>query len=708
MRRPRGWARRAPQAGGSLAESIYKVIFDSAPVALLLTDDRRRYVDANPAACQLLGLSRARLLDMRIDDVLARAQSSVCVESAWSAFLRDGHQAATLDLVRPDGSLRSVSMTAQAHVLPGLHLAVLLDVSSQRAEDLRAHADRELLHAATQESRERVVRLQTVTAALARARTMVEVAQVICNEGCAAFEAERGIVSVVVEAGTALEIVSVHGAEQERAAPGMRFPLDVCGPMTDAVRTREPQIFSTREALRASHPALFEQYWSRYGALLALPLSLHQQALGALALAYASEREFSEADRRELAEFARLCAWAIERARLFDVAQTERRHAEEANRVKDEFLAVVSHELRTPLHAMLGWATLARSGKLGAEGMARALSTIERNAHAQAKLVEDLLDVTRITSGKLRVNLEPTYLPKVLEAALDVVRPAADAKGVRLELGLTSVHGYIASDPDRLQQILWNLLSNGVKFTDRGGSVRVQLSEDDSAVQVTIEDTGRGIEPSFLPHIYERFRQAETRKRGRLGLGLGLAIVKHLVELHGGTIEARSEGLGHGASFTVSFPRHRSDKLEPSVPSVQEITSDLTYPSQLRGLRALVVDDELESRELLASLFASCQMQARLASSAAEGFKLLQQEVPDVIVSDISMPDEDGYSFIERVRRLPKQSGGMVPAVALTANARWEDRTRALLAGYDMHVSKPVAPAELLVVVLNLSGRRKG
>ncbi|MDB4987192.1 MAG: ATPase, partial [Myxococcaceae bacterium] len=433
---------------------MYRAMFEHSPVALLLADDQRRYVEANPAACRLLGVERSHLLGMRIDDVLPLAGAEGSIELQWSAFLRDGTQAAEIELRKADGQVRTVSFSAQAHVQPGLHLSVLHDVSEQRESERQINRERDRLYEEAERGRERVTRLQTVTAALARARTLVEVSQVIVNEGCVAFDAQRGVVGLVVVAGTAMEIVKVRSAKFETASSGQLFLLTDSTPMTDAIRTLEPQIYGNAEALAAQFPVLFQTHWSRYGALLALPLSLHRQALGALSLSYNGERKINEEDRRDLAAFARLCAWAVERARLFDVAQTERRRAEEANRVKDEFLGVVSHELRTPLHAMLGWATLARSGKLEPEALERALKTIERNAHAQAKLVEDLLDVTRITTGKLQLNIEPTCPRKVVEAALDVVRPAADAKGVRLELFAEPVRDGFVGDADRLQQIV--------------------------------------------------------------------------------------------------------------------------------------------------------------------------------------------------------------------------------------------------------------
>ena len=539
-----------------MGDSLYRAIFDNSPVALLLADDARRYIGANAAACRLLGLTHAQLLRLRIDDVVAVPEGDVAsVERAWADFLRDGQQSAELMLIGADGERRTVSFSAQAHVQPGVHLSVLLDVSAQKERERGILAEREALYAEARRGKERVTSLQTVTAALTRARTLDEVAQVIVNEGCTAFDAQRGVVAVAIEAGTMIELVGVGGGGDRDATVGQRFSFADRTPMIEAIRSLRPQMYETGSALEASFPELYARFWMPYNALVALPLALpDRQPLGAMALAYLQPRCFVEEEQQALLAFARVCAQAIERARLFDLAQTERRRAEEANRAKDEFLALVSHELQTPLHALLGWTALARSGRLAADALERALHTVERNAQALAKLVEDLLDITRISSGKMRLNIAPTWPSPVIEAALEIVRPAAEAKGVLLVSALAEVRRPIAGDPDRLQQIVWNLLSNAVKFTERGGSVRVGLGEHGAAAEIVVEDTGRGIEPSLLPHIFERFRQTETSTRGRLGLGIGLAIVRHLVELHGGTIDASSQGLGMGARFVVSLP----------------------------------------------------------------------------------------------------------------------------------------------------------
>jgi PAS domain S-box-containing protein len=399
-----------------------------------------------------------------------------------------------------------------------------------------------------------------------------------------------------------------------------------------------------------------------------------------------------------------------ERERLLQLEGAARQQAEEASRLKDEFLATLSHELRTPLTAMLGWVQILRAGRLPPDKRERALETVERSARSQAQLIDDLLDISRILAGKLRLEVAPVELRSVVEAVLETVRPAAAAKDLRLQATLDSM-ALVMGDSQRLQQVVWNLLSNAVKFTPRGGHVRVLVERQDSFVDITVADTGQGILPEFQPHVFERFRQADggsTRVHG--GLGLGLSIVRQLVEMHGGTVSVFSEGEGQGASFTVRLPlaaarrrtAHPSPSLPPSLPS-----QGFSCPPELDGLRLLVVDDEEDTREMLVTLLEGCGARVRAASSVAEALRLLSAERPDVLLSDIGMPGEDGYALIERLRALPSEAGGDLPAVALTAYARSEDRTRALLSGFSTHVPKPVEPLELFAVIASLARRAR-
>jgi signal transduction histidine kinase/CheY-like chemotaxis protein len=432
---------------------------------------------------------------------------------------------------------------------------------------------------------------------------------------------------------------------------------------------------------------------------------------GGLFFGHEERGVFKERDERVLVAIAAQAAAAIDNARLLDTVRRERVRAEEANRAKDLFLGSLSHELRNPLNAIIGWARMLRSGSLAEDKRARALETIDRNACAQADLIEDILDLSRITSGKMRLEVAPVEVPQIVEAALDTIRPAADAKGVRLQAVLDPDAGVVHGDATRLQQICWNLLSNAVKFTPRGGRVYVRLVRTDSQVELLVSDTGRGIASGFLPWVFDPFSQADstsTREYG--GLGLGLAIVKHIVELHGGTVRAESEGVGKGATFVVRLPVAPVRPAAPQpaaapLPAVSAPGVDLECPPELAGVRVLVVDDEADARELIRTVLEGCKAHVTTAATAAEALERFQSSRPDIVLSDIGMKGNDGYWFIRQIRQLPEQQGGRVPAVAITAYAATKDRTRALLEGFTNHISKPTEPQELLAVIAASLGR---
>ena len=438
------------------------------------------------------------------------------------------------------------------------------------------------------------------------------------------------------------------------------------------------------------------------------PLMIQGRTFGAISIVTTTARRYDPSDLALLEEIARRASVAVDNARLFDMAQKERLRAEEANRAKDLFLSTLSHELRTPLTAILGWTRMLRSSTLSDEKRVKGLETIDRNARAQVALIEDILDLSRIVTGKLRLDLEAVAIATVVEAATDTVRPAADARNIRVTLDLDHDAGPVMGDPNRLQQIVWNLLTNAVKFTPPGGWVSVWVRRVGSHVEIAVADNGQGIASSLLPHVFDRFRQGDastTRSQG--GLGLGLAIVKHLTELHGGTIEAASPGEGLGATFVVRIPLapHHSPSYPPSdVPALRS-SGAIECPPELAGLTVLIVDDEDDAREWIASLLEHCKARVLGASSAAQALELLRTHRPDIMVSDIGMPGEDGYTLIKKLRALAPADGGRTPAVALTAYARLEDRTRAMVAGFNMHIAKPIEPAELLITIANLTGR---
>jgi len=406
-------------------------------------------------------------------------------------------------------------------------------------------------------------------------------------------------------------------------------------------------------------------------------------------------RDFTERKRAE-----------DERAQLLAREQEARAEAEAANRMKDEFLATLSHELRSPLNAMLGWAQLLNSRKFDEATTAKAMNIIERTARTQAQLVDDLLDVSRIIQGKLRLKVHPVELSTVIGAVLDTLRPAAEAKEIQLEKTFNPQAGLVAGDSDRLQQVIWNLLSNAIKFTPNRGKVEVRLERVNSDVEIKVTDTGKGISPDFVPYVFDRFRQADSSMTRRYnGLGIGLAIVRHLVDLHGGTVDAHSEGEDLGATFIVRLPIMSAlfEANESVRISTVEAGTPFDNPPDLNGLKVLVVDDDADTRLFLCMVLEQSGANVTLASSAFEAFEAIQNLKPDILVSDIGMPEEDGYSLIRKVRGLVAEEGGLIPAIALTAYARAEDRTRSISEGFQIHIPKPVEPAELAAAVANLS-----
>ena len=419
-----------------------------------------------------------------------------------------------------------------------------------------------------------------------------------------------------------------------------------------------------------------------------------------------TERKNAEAALKKAMEEAE--AANRERLHLLDSEREARSRAERASRMKDEFLATLSHELRTPLNAVLGWAHILRIGKLRGDELKQGLDTIERNARVQAQIIEDLLDMSRIISGKVRLDVEQIDLPAVLNESIDTVRATAEAKGIRLQAVVNPLAGPISGDADRLQQVFWNLLNNALKFTPSGGQVQVLLERVNSQIEVSVIDTGEGIAPEFLPYVFDRFQQGDastTRRHG--GLGLGLAIVKQLVELHGGSVRVKSSGIGK--TFTINLPpialRFEADQeRRPSRPTPRE---NQPLPDvSLADVHVLVVDDEVDARELVKRLLEMAGATVSMAGSASEAIERILAARPDVLICDLGMPAQDGFSIIRQLRVLEETQESVLPAVALTAYARSEDRTKAIRCGFQNHLAKPVKPAELLAVVSSLAGRR--
>jgi signal transduction histidine kinase/CheY-like chemotaxis protein len=450
---------------------------------------------------------------------------------------------------------------------------------------------------------------------------------------------------------------------------------------------------------------------------LAAPvISRTGDVLGGLFFGHETAGVFTDRHELLMGGLAAQAAIALDNAQLYRQAEQARGEAETASRLKDEFLATVSHELRTPLNAIMGYAQVLQRGTPSPEQISHGLKTIERNVKLQAQLINDLLDVSRIISGKLRLDVQPVDLAAVIHVAIDTVLPAAEAKGIRIQRILDPLATKISGDPSRLQQVIWNLLTNAIKFTPKDGRVQVLLERVNSHLEITISDTGMGIAPEFLPHVFERFRQVDsttTRRHG--GLGLGLAIVRHLVELHGGSVRAKSAGEGKGASFIVLLPvpilqegwssPGRVHPLGEYPHRPAEVEAPLECPPSLRDLRVLVVDDEQDARDLMKQILEECEARVLAVGSVAAALEVFEAFYPDVLISDIGMPGEDGYDLIRQVRALPAERGGGVAAAAITAFARAEDRRRALLSGYQAHLAKPIERDDLITIAASLGQR---
>jgi signal transduction histidine kinase/ActR/RegA family two-component response regulator len=606
-------------------------------------------------------------------------------------------------------------------------------VAVQNAQSIlavRRRAEQELLQITEElEEEKRVLEILNKTgAALASKLELQDLVQTVTDAATELTGAQFGAFFYTVSdsKGEAFTLYALSGATREafedfgQACPTPSFALTFRGGgvLRIADVTKDP-----RYSQMGQHHGVPGHLPVR--SYLAIPVTARSgEVIGGLFFGHGESNVFTERSERLVVGIAAQAANAIDNARLYAAAKSaaeersrlleaERQARSEVERVsliKDEFLATLSHELRTPLNAVLGWSEYLLSRTAEDTDTRRALETIVRNARGQAQLIEDLLDMNLIVSGKIRLDVQRVDLAPIVEAALESVRPSANAKAIVLRSTIDPNTGEVVGDPNRLQQVLWNILSNAVKFTPKGGKIDILVQRVNSHVEIVIHDTGIGIGPEFLPCLFERFRQADsstTRRYG--GLGLGLSIVKQLVELHGGGVRAESKGEGSGATFVVALPLRpivESNGTPSQHPRSQSLLPQRAARVSLSGIRVLLVDDEPDARDLLRSVLTAVGAEVLTAASADEGFLCAKVEHPDVIVSDIGMPERDGYEFIRDVRRLSSAEGGKTPAIALTAFARSEDRTRAMLAGYQVHVSKPIEPVELIATIKSLTSNR--
>jgi hypothetical protein len=590
-------------------------------------------------------------------------------------------------------------------------LALAEDVARRAAtaiDNARLYQETQQAIQAAERAVNRTALLQRITAALSEAITPQQVADVVVNQGTAALAATGGSVVLLSERGTSLKVIQAIGYPELFIDAWTSYPQNISVPTTEAIRTGQPIFLENVEVLLSKFPHLADALRIMgHCAFTAIPLMVEGKVIGAMGLSFATAQVFNEEERGFILTLGQQCAQAIARAQLYEAEQTAREQAETTNRIKDEFLAVLSHELRTPLNPILGWAKLLRTRQYDRPTTVKALEIIERNAKLQAQLIEDLLDVSRILRGKLSLNIYAVDLSATIAAALETVRLAAEAKSIEIQMLLSENVGQVMGDSDRLQQVIWNLVSNAVKFTPTGGRVEVRLEQVEFYAQIQVIDTGKGISPEFLPYVFEYFRQADSKTtRAYGGLGLGLAIVRHLVELHGGTVSAESGGEGQGATFTVKLPLLKNSELQlvsaessPSEPSQQD--------SLLAGVQILHVDDQADVREFFSFALEQYGASVTTVESASEALEVLAQFKPDILLSDIGMPIMDGYMLLREIRTWSPEQGGQIPAIALTAYAGEIDYNQALAAGFQKHVRKPVDPLELATAIANLIGRNQ-
>ncbi|MBD2063470.1 ATP-binding protein [Funiculus sociatus GB2-A5] len=591
------------------------------------------------------------------------------------------------------------------------------DISDRKA----AEKQREQLLIQAQQHTTHLQKLAEATLAINSALSIEEVLQVITDQARSLIDAHQSVTSLTIDQNWSQAINSVSLSDKYAAWRDYDEKTDGSGIYACVCHMNRPMRMT--QAQLEAHPR-----WRGFGdaadkhppmrGWLAAPLTGRDgRNIGLLQLSDKYEGEFTEEDEAIVVQLAQMASVAIENARLYEAEQNARTQAEAANRIKDEFLAVLSHELRSPLNAILGWAQMLRSRSFDQKTRFRALDTIERNAKLQTQLIDDLLDISRIIQGKLSLNVSQVDLVSPIEAAIETMRLAAEAKSINVKFlildselqvnknpksKIQNPKFLVAGEQNRLQQVIWNLLSNAIKFTSSGGIVEIKLEAIGSNAQIQVKDTGIGIDADFLPHVFDYFRQADSKiTRSFGGLGLGLAIVRQLIELHGGTVSAESLGVGLGATFIVQLPFIKDESISKDELNSSLIPDFSSLP--LQGVRILVVDDEADTREFLTFALEEYGAETIVAASAAEALKALELYNPDVLLSDIGMPEEDGYSLIRKVRSLSLERGGSIKAVALTAYAREEDQQRAISAGFQMHVAKPVEPAELVAAVSSLA-----
>ena len=633
---------------------------------------------------------------------------------AVGAIVLGFSQAPLLDSDARERLTMAARHTAHALVRSRAYESALRACEAGEAFRIRADAELRERHRAEEALRDsegkyralatRMTRLYELSAALSEAITMDSVAKVIVRHGRAVVGASAGAVAMSMDDGRHFETLYAEEHGRHAVESWHRFEAEPGLCATAAAETRSPVFVGSLDEWQRRYPrssALAAD--GGFESAAVLPLVAESSTIGVLSFHFTAPVNFTDDYAALLRSVAQHCGQALDRARMYETAQRARADAESANRAKDDFLSTLSHELRTPLNAMLGWASLLRAGTLDSAKRVRAVEAIHDNATRQARLIEDLLDVSRIVAGRTSLDREDVRVADTVRGAVDAIMPSTESKGVRLQVG-DIADATIAADPRRLGQVLLNLLSNAVKFTPSGGQVGVDAAIEDGCVNIRVADSGAGIDPSFLPHVFDRFRQGDATTARRVGgLGLGLFIARRLVEAHGGRITATSDGLERGAVFTVTLPV--AGPVAAREPDVRPLAPSADDRPQLNGIHVLLVDDEPDALEVMSSALEACGAQVTTAASAREALESLSRGRFDVLLSDIGMPDKDGYELIRGVRGLAPAPAAYIPAAAVTAFASEDDRRRAIHAGYHTHLSKPIAPAQLAEAVATLAQR---
>jgi PAS domain S-box-containing protein len=703
-------------------EERMRVMFNQAAVGIALASLDGRFLDMNRRFSEIVGYEEEALRGLTFSEITHpddRATTLAAVRDLLDGSIPE--YALEKRYIRRDGSvvwsLSTVTLVKSADGTPERFIGVIEDITARKQAEAALREETRILEL-----------LNETGKTLASTLELEALIQAVTDAATQLTGADFGafFYNTTDDHGDGFLLCALSGAPRE-AFEGLGTPRATAlfGPTFrgDAPIRCDDVLQDHRYGTTAPHHGMPRGHLPVRSYLAVAVRSRSGEIIGGLFFGHPRPGVFTDRSERLVVGVAAQAGIAIDNARLYEAAQkaaeerktlleserAARSAAERLSDVKDEFLATLSHELRTPLNAILGWAQVLRTGPKDQFDLRKGLETIERNARAQTQLIEDLLDMSRITSGKLRLDIQAIQPVSFIEAAVETVKPSASAKGIRLRTVLDPSAGPISGDPGRLQQVIWNLLSNAIKFTPKDGTVHVLLQRVNSHVEISVQDTGIGVRPEFIPHLFARFRQADastTRTFG--GLGLGLSIVKSLVELHGGTVHANSPGEGMGTTISVELPVtvvHRHAGAEERVHPRSSQAPAVFVASELAGLKILVVDDQPDARELIKRVLEDCSAEVTTAATAQEALLLVESLRPDVLVTDVGMPDVDGFELLRRVRALGAERGGRVPAIALTAFARSEDRTRALRAGFLVHVSKPVDPSELVATVASVAGR---